>query len=225
MDKFKVILISLMAIICIFIIGFKYKKEDNDAIKFKKEYESLNETKNKNGKEYIKVNIDKINPIVYADYDKVINLIKNDTAVIYFGFPECPWCRNAVPVLLDTAKELGIEKIYYYNALSIRDKKSLDESGNIVVEEEGTKEYKELVELLYDYLPVYDGLNDETIKRLYFPTVLFVKNGKIIGLHNSTVESQKNPYDGLNKEQYEELKTIYYDYLNKTFEIFCDDAC
>ena len=27
MDKFKVILISLMAIICIFIIGFKYKKE------------------------------------------------------------------------------------------------------------------------------------------------------------------------------------------------------
>ena len=149
MDKFKVILISLMAIICIFIIGFKYKKEDNDAIKFKKEYESLNETKNKNGKEYIKVNIDKTNPIVYADYDKVINLIKNDTAVIYFGFPECPWCRNAVPVLLDTAKELGIEKIYYYNALSIRDKKTLDESGNIVVEEEGTKEYKELVELLY----------------------------------------------------------------------------
>lgn len=225
MDKIKVILISLMTIICLLIIGIKYKKEDNDAIKFKEEYESLNETKDRNGKEYIKVNIDEKNPIVYADYEKVVDLIKNDTAVIYFGFPECPWCRNAVPVLLDTAKELGIEKIYYYNALSIRDKKSLDESGNIVVEEEGTKEYKELVELLYDYLPVYDGLNDETIKRLYFPTVLFVKDGKIIGLHNSTVESQKNPYDGLNKEQYEELKIIYYDYLNKTFEIFCDDAC
>ncbi len=225
MDKIKIVLISLMAIICIFVIGLKYPKEETDAIKFKNEYESLNDKKNKSGKEYLKVNIDEINPIIYADYDKVIDLIKNDTAVIYFGFPECPWCRNAVPVLLDTAKELGIEKIYYYNALSIRDKKSLDENGNIVIEEEGTEEYKELIKLLYDYLPAYDGLNDNTIKRLYFPTVLFVKNGTIVGLHYSTVESQTNPYEGLNDEQYEELKSIYYDYLNKTFEIFCDDAC
>ena len=38
MDKIKVILISLMTIICLLIIGIKYKKEDNDAIKFKEEY-------------------------------------------------------------------------------------------------------------------------------------------------------------------------------------------
>ena len=39
--------------------------------------------------------------------------ILDGTGIIYFGFPECPWCRNAVPVLLDAAEEVGIEKIYY----------------------------------------------------------------------------------------------------------------
>lgn len=223
MEKIKVIAVSALAIICLLVVTIKYTNEETDAIKFKEEYETLNDKKDSN--EYINVDIDKENPIVYADAEEVIDLIKNDTAVIYFGFPECPWCRNAIPVLLDAAKELGIEKIYYYNALSIRDKKSLDENGDIVVEDEGTKEYEELVELLYDYLPIYDGLNDNTIKRLYFPTVLFVKNGEVIGLHISTVETQENPYNELTKEQYEELKTIYYDYLNKTFEIFCDEAC
>ena len=171
------------------------------------------------------MNIDKENPMVYVEFDELIDIIKNDTAVIYFGFPECPWCRNAVPVLLDAAKELGIEKIYYYNAVSIRDKKSIDENGNIIIEEEGTKEYKKLVELLYDYLPIYDGLNNDEIKRLYLPTVLFVKNGKILGLHTSTVDSQNDPFTKLNNEQYEELKSIYFDYINKAFEIVCDEAC
>lgn len=223
MEKIKVIAVSALAIICLLVVTIKYTNEETDAIRFKEEYEALNDKKDSN--EYINVDIDKENPIVYADAEEVIDLIKNDTAVIYFGFPECPWCRNAIPVLLDAAKELGIEKIYYYNALSIRDKKSLDENGDIVVEDEGTKEYEELVELLYDYLTIYDGLNDNTIKRLYFPTVLFVKDGEVIGLHISTVETQENPYNELTKEQYEELKTIYYDYLNKTFEIFCDEAC
>ena len=196
---------------------------DSDAIKFKKEYESLNGKKN-NGTEYVKVKIDEDNSMKYAKYDDVINLIKNGTGVIYFGFPECPWCRNAVPVLIDAANELGIDKIYYFNALSMRDKKVL-ENGEVITEKEGTEEYKELVNLLYNDLPLYDGLNDDTIKRLYFPTVLFVKDGKVIYLHTSTVESQENPLIKLDKKQYKELKDIYLKYLNKVFEIVCDDAC
>lgn len=202
------------------------KNIETDAKKFKDEYESLNTKINPNNdKEYMEINIDEDNPMVYATYDEVKELIKKGTAVIYFGFPECPWCRNTVPVLIDVAKEMGIEKIYYYNAVSIRDKKSLDSNGNIVVEDEGTKEYKELVELLYNYLPVYGGLNDDSIKRLYLPTVVFIKNGEVIGLHTSTVESQEDPYVELTKEQYNELKNIFSDYINKTFEIVCDEAC
>lgn len=201
------------------------KKEETDSIKFKKEYESLNGKTNDYKKEYSSILIDENNPIVYVTYDEIINIIKNDTAIIYFGFPECPWCRTAIPVLLDSANEMGIDKIYYFNALSIRDKKSLDKDGNIIVEEEGTEEYKEIVKLLYDFLPSYEGLNDETIKRLYFPTVVFIKNGKVVKSHIGTLDSQEDPYKKLTNEQYMELKEIYSDYINEAFEIVCDEAC
>lgn len=200
--------------------------QSNDAMKFKTEYEKINnKAVEGSDKTYLEMTIDKSNPFIYASYDEIVDIIKKDTAVIYFGFPECPWCRNAIPVLIDAAKELGIDKIYYYNALSIRDKKSLDDNGKIVVENEGTKEYKELVKLLYDFLPEYSGLNDATIKRLYFPTVLFVKKGQIVGLHTSTVDSQKDPYKKLSEDQYNELKNIYLDYINKAYDIVCGDAC
>ena len=215
-----IIVLILMILITCLIINIKNKTniEESDAIKFKNEYESLNNTS-------IKVNISEDNIIEYANYNETINLIKNETAIIYFGFSNCLWCRNAIPVLLDAAKELSIEKIYYFNALSIRDEKELDKNGNIVVKKEGTNEYKELVKLLYDYLPVYKGLNDDKIKRLYFPTVLFVKEGKIINLHTATVESQKDPNIKLSEEQYLELKNIYFDYINRTYDILCDETC
>ncbi len=191
-----------------------------DNIKFKTEYESLNGKEN-----YVNMNVDSNNPFVYAKYDEIVNLLKKGTGIIYFGFPECPWCRNAVPVLIDAANELGVDKIYYFNALSMRDKKSLDENNNIVVEEEGTKEYKQLVELMYDELPVYEGLNDNTIKRLYFPTVVFVKDGKIVDMVVGTVDSQKDPHIQLTKVQYNELKTLYEEGMNKALDILCDEAC
>lgn len=216
--------ILILIFITIFIFTGCSKQKNEDAIQFKEEYEQYNEKVNGNQK-YMKVNIQEDNPIKYVKYQELIQIIKNKTGIIYFGFPECPWCRNVVPVLLETAEEFGIDTIYYYNALSIRDKKHLDEDGNIIIDEEGTEEYKKLVELLYDYLGPYEGLNDDTIKRLYFPTVLFVREGKIIGIQVSTVDSQENPYINLTKEQHDELKQIYSDYINKTYDILCDEAC
>lgn len=221
----SMIVVIAMAMITILTILI-FNKDENDAVKFKQEYEKLNGMINENtNKKYMELDIDKQNSIVYATYDEIIKLIEDGTGVIYFGFPECPWCRNAVPVLLDAVEELGIDRIYYFNALSLRDKKSLDENGNIVIEEKGTKEYQKLVNLLYSYLPVYEGLNDATIKRLYFPTVLFIKEGNVVGLHTSTVDSQEDPYKKLTNIQYQELKNIYSNYINKAYDIICDEAC
>lgn len=224
MKKNIVLVVAMVALMVIGIFGMN-QKINNDGVKFKNEYETLNGKTNDYNKEYLAVKIDSDNPIVYATYEDVMNLLDDGTGIIYFGFPECPWCRNAVPVLLDAAKELSIDKIYYFNALDIRDKKHLDEEGNIVIDEEGTEEYKKLVQRLYEVLPVYDGLNDETIKRLYFPTVVFVKDGNIIGLHTSTVTSQEDPYVGLTDAEYNELKQIYSDYINETYDILCDQSC
>lgn len=222
--KKKLVLILLL----VFMLTGCFDKEEkkiSDNIKFKEEYEKLNGEVSKSGKKYPKVTIPEDNKVVYASYDEIVDVIKNKDGVIYFGFPECPWCRNMVPILIDAINELGIDKIYYFNALDIRDEKKLDDDGNIVVTKEGTKEYKELVELLHGYISVYDGLNDDSIERLYFPTVVFVKKGEIIGSHVGTLDSQKDPYKKLSKSEYNELKDIYLDYINKVYEVVCDDAC
>lgn len=225
MKKFEIVVLLLAALTAIISIVYIKPNETLDSVKFKNEYESLNGKYDENTKNnYLDVKIDEDNQIKYASIEEIENILEKGTGIIYFGFPECPWCRNAVPVLLEAAKDMDIDVIYYYNAYSIRDKKTLID-GEIIIEEEGTEDYKKLVELMYDFLPVYSGLEDESIKRLYFPTVVFVKEGKIIGLHTSTVDSQENPFIELNKEQKEELKTIYTDYINEVYEILCDEAC
>ena len=161
--------------------------------------------------------------MIYASYNEIEELITKGTGVIYFGFPECPWCRTVVPVLLDAASESELDKIYYFNALQIRDKKHLNEFGEVITDEEGTPEYRKLVQLLYDHLGEYEGLNNPNIKRLYFPTVVFVKNGKVIGLHIGTLDSHNDVKIALNENQYSELREIFSGYILEVLGIICND--
>lgn len=200
------------------------KEEITDAIKFKDEYESLNGKTNDNGKEYLEIEIEEDNPVKYITFNELMDVLDSGTGIIYFGFPECPWCRNALPVLLDAIKDKDINEIYYFNAHDMRDEKKL-ENNQIITTKEGTDEYNKIVEKLYDYLDVYEGLNDDTIKRLYFPNVFFISNGKVVGNHMSTVDSQEDPYVKLDDEQYNELKNIYLDNIDKVYNYKCNDGC
>lgn len=227
--------IQLLVLIIIFLLSsyliYTYVDSDtkniitNEEIKFKEEYESLNGKYNENSKKYYSnINIIENSNVEYKTVEEVIEILEKGTGVIYFGFPECPWCRNLLPVLIDTLSNYGVP-FYYYNGLDIRDKKHLDEEGNIVVDKEGTAEYYKIVQLLSKHLGSYDGLNDESIKRLYFPTVVFVKDGNIISVHIGTVESQKDPYIGLNEEQILELSSTLEKGIITTFDIACSDKC
>jgi len=190
-----------------------------DGKKFKGEYEAINENEGA-----IKLEIDEDNPIVYSDYDKLLEIITNGTGIIYLGFPGCPWCRNALPVLFDAAKENNVETIYYMNILNERDsyvvenKKLVyakDEDGN---EKKGTEGYFKLLKALdkhlSDYIVSFEGKEYEVgEKRIYAPSVIFVRDGKVLGVHVSTVESQENPREPLTKKQYNELYGIYEDFI------------
>ena len=201
------------------------KKEDSDEVKFKQEYESLNGKSNDKDKVYKTIDISANNGIKYVGAKEVIDILSSKSGVIYFGFPECPWCRNAIGVLLSARKQAKLDKIYYYNALKIRDTKHLDDANNVVEDKKGTEEYYKILELLGDKAEVYQGLNDDSIKRLYFPTVVFVKDGKVLSIHSSTVDSQKDPYDSLSKSQKKELKKIYVDGMKEVLsdEKVCDE--
>ncbi|MDD2435439.1 MAG: hypothetical protein PHO63_04210, partial [Bacilli bacterium] len=196
MKKGLLIVISILLLIVITVVVIlsfdkekEIKKEPNEsALKFKAEYEALNGLV-VNDKTYSDMTIDGDNIFVYADMEKLKEIIKG-TGVIYFGFPECPWCRLAIPVMEEAAKEVGIDKIYYYNVLKIRDTKELDEDGNVVITNPGTEDYQTLLELLDEALPEYNGLNDPMIKRIYVPLVITFKDGKVIDSHLGTVDSQ-----------------------------------
>ena len=154
----------------------------------------------------------------------MIDILKNGTGIIYVGFPECPWCRNIVAILVNTLQEYGIS-FYYYNAYDIRDQKHLDENGTIITDKEGTKEYYEILSLLGDTVSEYVGLNDSSHKRLYFPTIVFVKNGEVITVHQGTIESQTNPYVELTLEQKDEIISILEQAIAKTYDIVCNENC
>lgn len=222
-DNFKIIISVLLVLILVIGYSLKVKKINNE---FKKEYESLNEKVNPNNdKKYLSIKIDEDNNIKYATASEIIDIIKNKTGVIYLGYPECPWCRNMVPVLIKAAKQTKIDNIYYLNVHDIRDKKSLNEDGEIIIEKKGTEGYKKILESLGDKASIYEGLNDESVKRIYVPLVIFVKDGEIITMHEGTVDSQKDPYVKLSKTEEKELLNIYKDNMYKINDNLCDSSC
>lgn len=211
------ILMSLM-IIVIVILNIFYisnNKVTKDEKKFKWEYERFNNRKNNDKKKYVSVNIENKNKVVSLSEKETVKLLEKGSGVIYFGYPECPWCRNMIEPLISAIEESGLTNFYYYNAYESRDEKSLDEDGNVITSKNGTKSYNRILELLGDKASVYEGLNDNSIKRLYFPTVVFVKEGKIKDIHVSTIDEQEDPYKKLTKKQQSKLKNIYLKSIKK----------
>ena len=229
MEKSNKIYLVIIIVCSILVVGLcayaiiNHKDiEETDAIKFKNEYESLNGVVNENNeKEYMKVEVDSENPIIYKSGQEILDVLENENAIVYFGFSSCPWCRNVVPILLEAAKENNLDKIYYVDILNMRDQYKF--SGSIEPEliKKGTDAYYEILKFLDKKLEKYyvtddsGNMYDTGVKRLYAPTVVAVKDGKALDLHVSTLDSQKDPYVALSDEQKEELKDIYKDLIKQ----------
>lgn len=237
MKKFLSVIFILMLI---FISGCGKKEEEvietTDALKFKEEYETLNGETSSSGKQYSNLSINEDNPVKYSSYDEVIDVINNGTGIIYLGYPECPWCRSALPVLLDAVSDYGIDKIYYLNMknerdyLTVSDGKivyDVDKDGNEI---KGSEGYFRLLDVLDEHLDEY-VINDNGKdyytgeKRIYVPLIIFVNEGEVVGTHTSTVDSQVSGYNQLTEEQYDELSGIYADYIKELVDNYCDSAC
>ena len=191
-----IIFLILLAVVLFFILKDRpNKSNDNtdpiteDTRKFKEEYEEVNSNDGA-----VKITIPSNAPVKYLSSDELFTKIENkENFVVYIGFPTCPWCRNIVNVLFDTANDNGAT-IYYINKRKLKD-----------------EEYNKIYELLYDYLDTDKTGN----KVLYVPDVYFFKDGSIVGHHLGSVASQTNPKVLLNNTQKKELKGIYQDLFNK----------
>ena len=107
-------------------------------------------------------------------YAQAIEILQDETfsGILYFGYPSCPWCAEAVVYMNEAAKEVG-QSIYYIN------KKSDDSLENSELEDE-------IVEILIQSIDLDE--DDEGNPHLYVPEVIVIQDGVIVSHHNGTVE-------------------------------------
>lgn len=175
------------------------------------EYAAINGSATRDGREYLDVSLPDDHVFSTITEDEAVAMLQQGTGVLYFGFPECPWCRAAMPVMDEAGKNTNVGQIHYLNVSDIRDVRTLDEDGTVVVEEPGSEAYAELLAELGDAAPEYEGLEDPTQRRIYVPLVVAVKDGEVLGSHVSTVDSQADPFEPMSDEQHDELLGIYED--------------
>ena len=113
-------------------------------------------------------NVDQDNLYVFANATDVLNVINGRSGVVLFGFPQNKWTSYYAEYLDEVAKEVGIDKIYYYNFLSDRD------------ESNGT------YETIVNHLAVYVPTLDEGMSDIMAPTILVVKDGEILIYYDET---------------------------------------
>lgn len=219
-------------IFCLLILLLCGCSNKTDALKFKEEYESLNDVVIEGTKyKYPSVEILKDNAVKYVTSEELLEVLDEGTGAVYFGYPNCPWCRSAVPVLIEAADEVGLETIYYLNVKDERDEIKVKEDGSLEVVKEGTEGYKKLLKRLdsvlldYTLTDIHGNEVSANEKRIYVPLVVFIKDGEIVGYHLDTVASQKNPFEPLNEEQKNELMDTYINLMHKVVSNVCDSNC
>ena len=208
----------------------------SDALAFKLEHEDLNGVPNPNNPDRIfkDMYIPENNPFRYAELYEIVYLLENNgTGVVYLGFPICPWCRSFVPVLTAAAMEFGVNEILYRNILEDRNILEL-EDGIIYETRAGHPDYYRLLELLDNLAPVYIGLQDDSLRRIFVPALLFIKNGEIIRYQGALESFQERVSDEelggwlpMNEEEIKKLNQIFTGYFEKLFRVIddCPIAC
>ncbi len=178
-----------------------------DCVKFKEEYEALNDKANDDGSLYSSIEIAEDNTVTYVDLDGLLKQLSNGTHVVYMGWPECGWCRRSIPVLIDEVNKYSGINIYYYNIKKDREEYEKGNKENLIAISNQLKKS----EFAFDqYLESYD---DGTIKPVA-SAIYFIQQGKVVAIHTRTVESHIDNYEPLTQKQLQELEAIFDNYLD-----------
>ena len=132
----------------------------------KKDFSSTITDAERFSKEYTTIDMD--NPFVYVNSNRVLNILNNETGIILVGFSSNAWMQEYVRELYPILKENNITKVYYYDVIEDRTKK--------------TKNFRQIEDLLSKYLKI----TDMGAEYLFTPALIFVKDGKIINYDDET---------------------------------------
>ena len=222
----------LLMIVSLLMITACGKKENT--ISFKNDYEEINGKENASGKIHRSVTIPDDNPFIEVNAADIVKKIENkDTFYVYFGSRLCPWCRSVIESACKLAGIRGISKIYYVDIWDdegkeiLRDKYSLDENNKPKLDQDGTSEYKKLLELfdsmLRDYtLTSEDGKDIPVgIKRIYAPNFMYIEEGSLKKLVTGKSDKLTDSRGELTEEIKKDQEKIFDDFFTE----ICDESC
>ena len=135
--------------------------------------------------------IGKDNIFVYRNASETADILTNGRGIVFMGFKECPWCQPYTVFLHDVAREMEVEKIYYYDIKEDR--------------QNNTEGYQKIISILSGYLQ-YD---DEGRSRVYVPDVTILSRGRIIDRDFETSKETlgcSTPQEYWNNERINALK-------------------
>ena len=233
MKKGLFLVFLLMGVISLSVYDMKVKNI-NDSLKFKEEYEGFNGEKN-DYFEYRNLSITEKNPIIYSSAEEIVQKIENnETFIVYFGDPECPWCRSVIEQAINSANENGISKIYYVRIWNgfhneiLRDVYELDKESP-VLKVKGTVSYYKLLKYFDKLLKDYTLTNkvNKTIqvneKRIFAPSFIYVKDGNPLQLVDGISKNQESYNSTLTEEILSEEKEIFDKFYQNTKT--CSNNC
>ncbi len=146
-------------------------------------------------------NVPQDNLYVFANATDVLNIVNGRSGVVLFGFPQNKYTSYYAEYLDLMGKEVGLDKIYYYNFLNDRD------------ESNGT--YETIVKNLGVYTPTLD----EGVSDIMAPTILVVKDGNVllyydeVSINKGNITPDVYFTENKNAEIKELLKSVLEEYV------------
>lgn len=136
------------------------------------------------------------NVFIQTEMDDVLKMLdEGGSGIVYFGFPRCPWCTDALPILNEEAKKVNKRILYV---------QTRDMEKNLLYTEEQKQRFISHASSLM-------RKDDDGNYQLYVPFVIVIKKGEIIedyiGSGDYSADEEISP------EQQEELHKIYAEML------------
>ena len=126
-------------------------------------------------------------------------LLTTGKGFIYYGFENCPWCKELIPILDVVAKEKNME-IYYVDVRPDGDEiRSFENEA-----------YGKIVDFTKEYL----DLNEKGEFWLYVPQLFAFNNGKIVASHKGTLPNHNAPERSMTEAERDLLKEILIEFYS-----------
>ena len=107
MQKIKIILITLIAVVGAFLIYHHFdniKKNEVVVDRFSSEYNLVSEN----------------NIFKYSTIDEVLDILQEKTGIVFFCTNESDWCNHYAANLNDALMSAGVSEVYYYDIMKDR---------------------------------------------------------------------------------------------------------